>query len=322
LLAFVREFSRILRTAFSNAIPQNSHCITPVALFSLTASSDLLDSLSDIGLDASEEVVDSSHFSGNRQRTYLDKDFLISSDLVEDRAAEVSGKEEDCNDDGGGARVLTDTSKEGKEGTERGREGADVDAESQNDRERAREGDGTAADEGEHEGQVSSAEGGVADMIVEGSAEMKEDKGRTETVKVLPTEACSLTTTLTPRQAGSPDESGAGACAVEAESQKVDGNKKEEDEEVNTAKLSADAEYFAAVAIQSLVRGAQARRANQHLKEEQRPNSAEMLLQRLRAGQLSGAQAMDIYSRRPSAVVEKLRRRRQNQAPGSQPELE
>ena len=142
LLAFVREFSWILRTAFSHAIPQNSHCITPVALFSLTASSDLLDSLSDIGLDASEEVVDSSHFSGNRQRTYLDKDFLISSDLVEDRAAEVSGKEEDCNDDGGGARVLTDTSKEGKEGTERGREGADVDAESQNDRERAREGEG------------------------------------------------------------------------------------------------------------------------------------------------------------------------------------
>jgi hypothetical protein len=86
-----------------------------------------------------------------------------------------------------------------------------------------------------------------------------------------------------------------------------------------------DLEGGAATRIQCAVRGFQARKHAQHLtqqhRQQPRPNSAQVLLQRLRAGQLSGAEAAHIYKRRPAAVVKKLREEREQRRIASQSSL-
>ena len=49
----------------------------------------------------------------------------------------------------------------------------------------------------------------------------------------------------------------------------------------------------------------------QNRRKEPRPNSAEVLLSQLRAGRVSGAEAMQMYAKRPTAVAEKIIKKRQ-----------
>ena len=46
-------------------------------------------------------------------------------------------------------------------------------------------------------------------------------------------------------------------------------------------------------------------------RKEPRPNSAEVLLSQLRAGRVSGAEAMQMYAKRPTAVAKKIIQKRQ-----------
>ena len=93
------------------------------------------------------------------------------------------------------------------------------------------------------------------------------------------------------------------------------GEQEEQHEDVGAAVSIQEGEgtrVRAATAIQSLVRGIRARNEAALRKKQPRPSSAELLLQRLRAGKLSGAQVARAYSRRPAAVVQRLRQERQD----------
>ena len=67
-----------------------------------------------------------------------------------------------------------------------------------------------------------------------------------------------------------------------------------------------------AIIIQNATRGFLARKQARERRQQPRPSSAQWLLDRLRAGQVTGAEAALIYSRRPAAVVRRLREERQH----------
>lgn len=120
---------------------------------------------------------------------------------------------------------------------------------------------------------------------------------------------------------GSGEEAGSAGEAHHPQGDQQGPNTSAQGEEEETG----DLEGGSASRIQCAVRGFQARKHAQHLtqqrRQQPRPNSAQVLLQRLRAGQLSGAEAAHIYKRRPAAVVKKLREEREQRRIASQSSL-